>query len=641
MTAAVRLGQAATLFGLLAIAPICSSHPLAAVETPSCSDCHDSIDPVRFAASVHGPFSCTGCHAGALEFPHAEATREVDCAACHEAPVESYRSSVHGQARAQGNGRAAACFDCHGEVHGITPHTEETSSVHWTHLAERCASCHADPAAVPQPHFSLARPVEAYLSSVHAGRVAEGKRAAVCSDCHGNHAIFPASDPRSTVNHQRVPQTCQSCHNEIAEAYAASVHGRAAAHGVREAPVCTDCHGEHRILARSEPGSPVFPTNIPRQTCGRCHADVRLSEKFGLPAGRVPAYEDTFHGLAARTGVQTVAHCASCHGVHDIQPSSDPRSHVHPANLAQTCGQCHPGAGARFAIGPVHIVASEPASGVVYYVRLFYLPLIFLTIGAMLLHNFLDFIRKAQRPRPPVLAAASTDASEERMMFGFRLAHWLVMVSFPVLVYTGFALKYPESWWAQPVIAWEAELGLRGWLHRIAGVVLLGSLVFHYIHLKVNPRARACMRQMRPAREDFREFGHRMRYYLGLEVAPPRGVKLGYIEKAEYIAFIWGTVIMGVTGFALWFESFSLRWLPTWVLDASTAVHFYEAILATLAILVWHLYWVIFDPVVYPMDTSCLTGYAPPARALERGDLLPPPVAPPSPPPKPSAPDTA
>jgi hypothetical protein len=60
----------------------------------------------------------------------------------------------------------------------------------------------------------------------------------------------------------------------------------------------------------------------------------------------------------------------------------------------------------------------------------------------------------------------------------------------------------------------------------------------------------------------------------------------------------------------LWFESWSLRLLPTWVLDAATAVHWYEAILATLAILVWHFYMVIFDPDVYPMDRAWLTGQA-------------------------------
>ena len=204
------------------------------------------------------------------------------------------------------------------------------------------------------------------------------------------------------------------------------------------------------------------------------------------------------------------------------------------------------------------------------------------------------------------------------MSRGFRWAHGLVMVSFPVLVYTGFALKYPESWWAAPVIRWEADLGLRGWLHRIAAVVLLGALSFHLIHLIRSRRARACIAAMRPGLDDFRELKHRLRYYLGLAPDPPHGVKLGYIEKSEYLAFLWGTAVMALTGFLLWFNNFALRWFPKWVSDAATAVHFYEAILASLAILVWHFYWVIFDPAVYPMDTTWWSGCPPAARALER-----------------------
>jgi cytochrome b subunit of formate dehydrogenase len=98
----------------------------------------------------------------------------------------------------------------------------------------------------------------------------------------------------------------------------------------------------------------------------------------------------------------------------------------------------------------------------------------------------------------------------------------------------------------------------------------------------------------------------------------PRSPALGYVEKLEYLALLWGTVIMAITGFALWFENWSLAHLPKWATDFATVVHFYEAVLATLAILVWHLYFVIFDPLVYPMDMAWLTGREAPGRVLER-----------------------
>ena len=94
-------------------------------------------------------------------------------------------------------------------------------------------------------------------------------------------------------------------------------------------------------------------------------------EKYGLDAEQVPSYEDSFHGLAARGGVQKVANCASCHGVHNILPSSDPDSYIHPDNLAETCGKCHVGAGTQFAIGPVHLLADQEPNVVAYWIRLF------------------------------------------------------------------------------------------------------------------------------------------------------------------------------------------------------------------------------------------------------------------------------
>jgi hypothetical protein len=84
---------------------------------------------------------------------------------------------------------------------------------------------------------------------------------------------------------------------------------------------------------------------------------------------------------------------------------------------------------------------------------------------------------------------------------------------------------------------------------------------------------------------------------------------------------------MVLTGIALWAETMMLRVFPSWFGDVATVVHFYEAILATLAILVWHFYFVIFDPVVYPMDTAWINGHEVPARTMEReedSELQPP-----------------
>ena len=83
------------------------------------------------------------------------------------------------------------------------------------------------------------------------------------------------------------------------------------------------------------PGSPLNAENVSSQTCGRCHGDPRLAVRYDLPVDRLTSYADSYHGLALTEGKVTAANCASCHGVHSILRSSDPRSTVNAANLAK------------------------------------------------------------------------------------------------------------------------------------------------------------------------------------------------------------------------------------------------------------------------------------------------------------------
>ncbi|MBI3934635.1 MAG: cytochrome b/b6 domain-containing protein, partial [Acidobacteria bacterium] len=373
------------------------------------------------------------------------------------------------------------------------------------------------------------------------------------------------------------------------------------AHGASGAPVCTDCHGEHAILAPSEPSSPVNPARVSTVACGRCHADERLAQNYNLPLDKVPSFESSYHGLASRAGSQTVANCASCHGVHNILSSSDRRSTVHPDNLSQTCGQCHPGAGERFALGRIHVLTGTATEHpVVAWIRRIYWVLIPLIVGGLFLHNAVDFLAKLLRPRH----RPASDEQVTRMNLHFRMAHWLTVMSFPVLVATGFALKFPDEWWAAPLLRWESGISFRGGVHRVAGVILIASLFYHAVHLALSPRDRCILRHMLPGWKDVKDFWNMIGFNLGLTAKPPQWGKFGYAEKTEYWAFPWGTVVMAATGLLLWFNTFTLWFFPNWVADAATALHYYEAILATLAVLVWHFYFVMFDPDVYPMDRT-------------------------------------
>ncbi len=582
-------------------------HP-AKREKVQCATCHPE-EASNVPNSIHGalgPGACQSCHGDPHDLKMAAGLAPGKCAECHSQEVKDFAASIHGHAAASGDPDAPKCVSCHGPVHQIQVSSDPSSPVTKKKLPDTCATCHSNAEFLSRHNIPFAHPVELYKLSVHGRAVAGGNdKAATCSDCHGSHEIVPARDPRSMINHWNVAATCGKCHAEITKTYLESIHGQAMRAGAADAPVCTDCHGEHLILGPKEAASTVSASRVSSATCGRCHGDERLAARYNLPTDRVPSYADSFHGLALREGSQTVANCASCHGVHNIFPMSDPRSTVNPANLRNTCGACHAGAGESFAIGPVHVQASNgTAHPVVQWIRRIYWILIPLTLGFMILHNLVDLFSKLIRRRP----RHESGQQMQRMNLSFRIAHWGVMLSFPMLVLTGFALKFPDSWWSRPLSRWGGHYDLRGDLHRIAAIVLLASTVYHAIHISVNRRDRAFLKAMLPKWKDVTDMFHVFSFNLSLTKKGPQFGKFNYAEKLEYLAFIWGTIIMAISGFLLWFNNFTLRHFPKWVADAATAVHYYEALLATFSILLWHFYIVIFDPVVYPMDAAWLTG---------------------------------
>ena len=124
---------------------------------------------------------------------------------------------------------------------------------------------------------------------------------------------------------------------------------------------------------------------------------IGIVGKYGIQTGQVETYEESFHGVAIRFGMRTVANCASCHGVHDIRPPEDPASSVNVANIPQTCGQCPPGANANYARGKMHVQPKDPESGIVYYVSAFFKWLTILTVFGLVSHILLDLFRQVRR----------------------------------------------------------------------------------------------------------------------------------------------------------------------------------------------------------------------------------------------------
>ena len=344
---------------------------------------------------------------------------------------------------------------------------------------------------------------------------------------------------------------------------------------------------------------------ISEEVCSKCHASQQLNTKYGLPGDRVKTFFESYHGLAAQYGSTVAANCGSCHGFHRILPSSDPSSTINHAHLVETCGQCHPGANEKFAFSKIHLnltsttSAPDVSSQINWWVRRVYLALIVAVVGAMLVHNALIFYKKV---------AAHLRASGRpllRMNLAQRWQHAILALSFIVLAITGFALKFPDSWLARAMGSHEP---FRRWTHRIAGIVLLLVGLYHLIYIVSTRNGRRLVKDLFPIGKDIADVFGMIRYLIGLSPEKPKIGRFGYAEKMEYWAVVWGTIIMGVSGLMIWFKMDVTQYLPRWVVDVALTVHYYEAILACLAILVWHFYHVIFDPDVYPLNLACWDG---------------------------------
>lgn len=576
-------------------------HPMMAAdpEAIACQDCHGGHDVVR-AADPASPVAGTAVHRV--------------CASCHETEVKLFEESAHGQASAAKMKEAPDCLTCHKSR--LVSAAEGAPAASVKQAQEKvCLACHLDSADVRARVAPSAGFIARYEESVHGKALLSGnENAANCVDCHGAHTVRRRATPGALSDPIALEKTCARCHVDVDKAFMGSAHGKALAKGVREAPTCTTCHGEHGILKAQDPNSPVAAANVAQKVCTPCHSSLRLSEKYDIKSDAFRTFEESFHGLAVKGGQANVANCASCHGSHDILPSSDPASRIHKDNLVATCGECHPGAGARFAQGKIHVdVSSKTDEPLLWWIGFIYAGLIVGTIGGMAAHNLLDFVKKSKRH----MAIRRGEIEEEhapnrlylRMTLEERLQHGALALSFIVLVITGFMLRFPDSWWVQGLRSLSSSaFEARSLIHRVAAVVMTLASVYHLYYVIFTARGRQLVKDLWFRLKDARDVVDMLKYNFGLTPVKPKLDRFSYIEKAEYWALIWGTIVMAATGFAMWLDNSFMNLFGKLGYDVARAIHYYEAILATLAIIVWHFYFVMFNPDSYPLNTAFWTG---------------------------------
>lgn len=600
-------------------AMLVSVRPASGQGTESCLMCHgeasffrnnpDSatlvVRPATLEGSVHQEVGlpCSGCHPGMTAFPHPAGTRPADCAACHAGVSVQFARSPHGYALERGNPRAPTCQSCHG-AHRVLRASDPRSSTHRVRLPQTCAQCHGA-SSLWENEVKLPQSFAVYTQSVHGRGTERGLAAAAsCADCHGVHDLLGPLDPESPINRRNVSATCGKCHPDVQLRYDASIHGQALQAGVRDSPTCTDCHGEHHILSPHDPDAPTHAARIATETCGSCHDDPLIIAKYNIEGGVVGSYRDSYHGWATRRQYERAATCTSCHGVHLVLPQGDTASTISAVNVVATCQTCHPNADATFAASYTHASASLARNPINRVIRGIYLWLIAVVIGGMVVHNAVILAFHLRKRRRAMHAGASVLRLDRSELW----QHLLLTLTFVTLVVTGFALRFPEAWWVRGLQGLGMTEPVRLNTHRVAAVGLLLASCWHLYYVLLTARGKRALRAMWPTWSDVGEFLANLRYHATGRGAKPRFGRYDYTQKAEYWALIWGTLVMALTGVILWFPAAATRLLPAVTIPAAQTIHYYEAWLATLAILVWHFFFVIFHPDEYPMSWTWITG---------------------------------
>ncbi len=587
------------------------------IDSDDCIDCHelskhDTDIEEDISHSIHEDLECLDCHEDLDYIPHEDVEYMEygceGCRSCHDDASDEYQA--HGRLEYDTCEDTPQCMDCHGD-HDILPSDVKLSKTHPSNLPQTCGVCHENIDIVREYGILKDHPVEVYNYSVHGMAYTNGTgdiEAATCNDCHSTdgtaHKIYSPKHPESAINHFRIPETCGQCHEEAAREFNEGIHGILVARGDAESPVCTHCHGEHGIISPDDPRSPVSSAKLAEATCTPCHQSEVLNDDYGIPTGELRDYVDSYHGLKSKAGDTHVANCASCHGVHRILPSTDSTSTIHASNLQRTCGECHPGITSEIASITIHGEVEDTRHPIALLIEKIYIIMIIVIIGAMIIHWLIDLIRqiiKVMTVRPQV----------RRMRLGEIWQHTLLMLSFMTLVVSGFALRFDQAWINTFFFGWDGGFEFRGQLHRIAAVVFILTVVWHLIYILFIPRGRRFIKDMLPLMRDFHEVIRRVKYNLGLTKEDATFTRFSYVEKAEYWALVWGTVVMILTGFMLWFDNWFISFIPKGALDVALVIHYWETWLAFLAIVVWHMYSTVFSPHVYPMNPSWLTGTMP------------------------------
>ncbi|HAZ12478.1 MAG TPA: cytochrome B [Bdellovibrionales bacterium] len=219
-------------------------------------------------------------------------------------------------------------------------------------------------------------------------------------------------------------------------------------------------------------------------------------------------------------------------------------------------------------------------------------------------------VRRWFKGQPLRLPHHGPDAHQTVQRFDIhqRLQHGLMALSFTLLVLTGWPLAQTKVSTSQTWVKLFGGIDGAGLVHRMAAVILILASLYHLIYLIMLGGKRKLRLSMLPMPKDVMDAFQNILYFLGLRNEPPKFGRFSYIEKFDYWAVFWGMFIMAGSGFLRWFPETATKYLPAWVYEIGLHAHTDEALLAAMAIFLWHFYNVHLRPAVFPMSRVFLHG---------------------------------
>jgi len=188
----------------------------------------------------------------------------------------------------------------------------------------------------------------------------------------------------------------------------------------------------------------------------------------------------------------------------------------------------------------------------------------------------------------------------QRFNKNFRFQHMVMFTSVILLIITGMPIKFPDFVLSRYLVNLWGGIHNSTIVHRFGAGLLIYFMVHHLFYTVFSRQGRRDFVLLIPTPKDARDAVQNIRHFLGKSPDKPRFGRFSYIEKFDYWAVYWGCVIMIGSGLFLWFEGIVLKYFPKYVLDVAHEMHSDEAMLATLAIVIWHFYNVHFNPDRFP-----------------------------------------